>query len=264
MCSVISRCALHLEDGLRVLLLVAFRDLGPGRQCYGHFPAPSNKTHFGHRSGRDPQPVPRGWADPALDFSIFEPAGGHPEEARGGEDHRELQEAQPNQHVQPAADSSRGPGPRLLGLRTGFFPVRLGFFVLPNKGAYGYGSPYNVLHTHKPLRVARHAQGSSALPGWFVKVINEVIKGLQQVAAYHDDAIAFDSDPTAHVQTIRSLFEHLRKHNRTRSPSNARLGATDANFVGHSIFPAGLRPSAENVSALVNICLLYTSPSPRD
>ena len=46
-------------------------------------------------------------------------------------------------------------------------------------------------------------QGSSASPGWFVKVINEVIEGLEQVAAYLDDVIVFDSDPTAHVDTMR-------------------------------------------------------------
>ena len=40
-------------------------------------------------------------------------------------------------------------------------------------------------------------RGSSASPGWFVRVINEVAKGLEQVAAYLDDVIVFDSDPTA-------------------------------------------------------------------
>ena len=34
-------------------------------------------------------------------------------------------------------------------------------------------------------------QGSSASPGWFVKVINEVIKNLKQVAPYLDDVILF-------------------------------------------------------------------------
>ena len=63
----------------------------------------------------------------------------------------------------------------------------------------------------------------------------------------------FDSDSIAHAQTIRSLFERLRKHNLKLSPSKARLGATDANFLGHSISPAGLRPNAEKVSALINM-----------
>ena len=55
------------------------------------------------------------------------------------------------------------------------------------------------------------------------------------------------------IQTIRFLFERLREHNLELSPSKARLGATDANFLGHSISPAGLRPNAEKVSALINM-----------
>ena len=72
------------------------------------------------------------------------------------------------------------------------------------------------------------------------------------------NVIVFDSDPIAHVQTIRSLFERLRKHNLKLSPSKARLGATEANFLGHSISLAGLRPNAEKVSALANM------PMPED
>ena len=87
--------------------------------------------------------------------------------------------------------------------------------------------------------------GSSASPGRFVKVINEVIKGLEPMAAYLDDVIVFESDPTAHVRTMRALFERLCKHNPKLSPSKARLGATDADSLGHSISPAGVRPNAE-------------------
>ena len=47
--------------------------------------------------------------------------------------------------------------------------------------------------------------------------------------------------------------ERLLKHNLNLSPSKARLGATDANFLGHSISPAGLRPNEEKVSALINM-----------
>ena len=96
-------------------------------------------------------------------------------------------------------------------------------------------------------------QGSSASPGCFVKIINEMIKGLKQVAAYLDDVIVFDSDPVVNVRTIRSLFERLRKHNLMLSPSNAPFDATNASFLGHSISPAGLRPNAEKVSALTNM-----------
>ena len=96
-------------------------------------------------------------------------------------------------------------------------------------------------------------QGSRASPGWIVKVINEVIKSLEQVAAHLDDVIVFDSDPTAHVETMRAVFESLRQHNLKSSPSKARLGATDDDFMGHSILPSCVRPNADKISALTKI-----------
>ena len=73
------------------------------------------------------------------------------------------------------------------------------------------------------------------------------------MAAFFDNVIVFDSDPVAHVRTIRSLFERLRNHNLKLSPSKARLGGIDANVLGHSIYPAGLHPKAEIASALTNM-----------
>ena len=46
---------------------------------------------------------------------------------------------------------------------------------------------------------------------------------------------------------MRALFERLRKHNLTFSPSKAFLGATDTDRLGHSISLAGVRPNAENI-----------------
>ena len=117
MCSMNFPCVRNLEDGLWVLLLDDLRDLGPGGQYSGYFPAPPHKPYVGQRRGRDPQPVPRGWADAAIDFSIFEPAGTHPEEDRGREDHGEVQEAQSKQQAQPAAHPQRGCRPSAVMLR---------------------------------------------------------------------------------------------------------------------------------------------------
>ena len=55
-----------------------------------------------------------------------------------------------------------------------------------------------------------------------------------------------------------ALFECRRKHNLKLSPSKARHGATDADFLGHSISPAGVGPSADKIYALNKM------PMPRD
>ena len=87
-------------------------------------------------------------------------------------------------------------------------------------------------------------QGSSAAPGWFVKVVNEGIEGLANVTAYLDGVIIFDPGPAAHVLNIKELSKQLRKHNLKLSPSQAKSGDTDASFLGHTISPAGIRPNA--------------------
>ena len=57
---------------------------------------------------------------------------------------------------------------------------------------------------------------------------------------------------------MRTLFEGLRQNMLKFSPSKARLGATDADFLGHSISPAGVRPNADKISALIRM------PMPQD
>ena len=80
------------------------------------------------------------------------------------------------------------------------------------------------------------------------------IKGFADVAAYLDEAIVFDPDPAAHVLKIKELFEQLlRKHSFKLSRSTAKTGATDADFLGHTISPAGIRPNTSKVAALMRM-----------
>ena len=85
---------------------------------------------------------------------------------------------------------------------------------------------------------------------WFAKAINEFIRGLEQVAAYLDDVLVFGSDSTAHVKTIRALFDRLRKRNLKLSHWKPRLSATDADSLGHSFSPEGARPKMRKMCRL--------------
>ena len=96
-------------------------------------------------------------------------------------------------------------------------------------------------------------QGSSAAPGWFVKVINGFNKGLDRVAAYLDNVIVFDADRSLHVANMKELFSRLGHHNLKLSPSKATIGATEAVFIGYTISPGGVMPNAQKVEALTKI-----------
>lgn len=78
-------------------------------------------------------------------------------------------------------------------------------------------------------------------------------KDLEQAAGsllYLEDMIVFDSNPMANIEISRALFERLRRRNPKLSLLKVRLGATDADCLGHSILPTDLGPIAEKVSTL--------------
>lgn len=122
-----------------------------------------------------------------------------------------------------------------LGRGRVFFSLRSGASISSDSLPQERGFPPRCFAP--VLTFARHllcSQGSNAYLGWLVKVVNDVAEDLDQVAADLDDAIGFDSDPSAHVQTMRAFFEQLRKNNLKLPPSKTQLHATDADFHDHS------------------------------
>ena len=84
----------------------------------------------------------------------------------------------------------------------GYFPSLIYLFVAPDNGSQRHDPTHGILHAHAPLRVAGHPTRKQRGAGWFVKVINEVTKGLANVAAYLDDVIVFDPDPSVHILNL--------------------------------------------------------------
>lgn len=85
-------------------------------------------------------------------------------------------------------------------------------------------------------------QGSSAAPGWFVKALSEVVKGLDNVAAYFNDVIAFDPVPADHVLSFKELLKRLPTQDLEVSPSKANISATDVDSLGHITYYDGILP----------------------
>ena len=56
-------------------------------------------------------------------------------------------------------------------------------------------------------------QGYAGSPGSFVRLMRQVIMGLNSVRMYLDDAIVFDPTPTQHVESIRDFLARLVEHN---------------------------------------------------
>lgn len=114
--------------------------------------------------------------------------------------------------------------------------------------------PPTAFATHSRLfEWLRMPMGASQSAGHFVKVINEVITGLDGVEAYLDDVVVFDEGPLQHVPNVRTLFERLRKYDLKLSPSKATVGTTKADFLGHTISSKGVLPNARKIAALAGM-----------
>eukprot|EP00752_Nemacystus_decipiens_P007106 g6368.t1 len=99
----------------------------------------------------------------------------------------------------------------------------------------------------------RMPQGANASPAWFVKAITKVVHGMDNVKAYLDDVICLDENPSEHVRKMTAFFGRLCQYNLKLSSGKARIGATKANFLGHTISPAGVTPDSEKVRALAQM-----------
>ena len=90
-------------------------------------------------------------------------------------------------------------------------------------------------------------------PSGSPKVIDEVVKCLDRVAAYLEDIIVFDSDPAAHIDNISALLERFLENNITISPAKAKSGTIEADFLGHTFSPTCGSPDTDEAAAFTSI-----------
>ena len=127
-------------------------------------------------------------------------------------------------------------------------------FFSSDNSAKGHDTSHRFLHTHPSLRMADHATKKKRCS----RVVHQRHQRIHQrplPRRYLDDVIVLDADPILHVASMKEFFLRLRKHNLKLSPSKAAIGATDAHFLCHTIFPVGVMPKARKVYAQANMPL---------
>lgn len=99
----------------------------------------------------------------------------------------------------------------------------------------------------------RMPQDAATVPGCFQRFMQRVTKGREHVIMYLDDGKDFDASLIAHARTLRKSRARLQMHYLSLPPSEARVGATASNFVGHSISSAVLHTDTNNVRAMAGM-----------
>ena len=67
---------------------------------------------------------------------------------------------------------------------------------------------------------------------------------------YLDDVIVFSEMPEEHLQRMRVVFDHLRKHGLKLKPSKCDVFKSEINYLAHHVSKKGVRPSKKNLESI--------------
>ena len=93
----------------------------------------------------------------------------------------------------------------------------------------------------------------------FQRFMDKVVNGLQNTEVYVDDLIVEtegpDSDATwlKHLETIRALFDRLRKHSLTVNLAKSDFAMATVKYLGHVVGQGQILPSTAKIRAILEI-----------
>ncbi|XP_067261173.1 uncharacterized protein [Chanodichthys erythropterus] len=94
------------------------------------------------------------------------------------------------------------------------------------------------------------AFGMRNAPATFQRLINIVLAGVRNCNAYLDDLVIYSSSWSAHVATLREVFERLRNASLTLNLSKCEFGQATVTYLGREVGQGQVRPIEAKVAAI--------------
>lgn len=92
--------------------------------------------------------------------------------------------------------------------------------------------------------------GLKNAPSMFQRLMDSVLRGLNNVLTYLDDVIIFSTSLQEHVDKCRQVFERFRQHNLKIQLNKSEFLQKQVKFLGHTLTDEGLRPNADKIAAV--------------
>lgn len=89
-------------------------------------------------------------------------------------------------------------------------------------------------------------------PSVYARLTRKLLEGATNVENFVDDILAHNSDLQSHLDTLRDLFERIRKANIKLKPTKVRIGFSELTFLGQVVGRGTVRPTQENVDKILN------------
>lgn len=84
----------------------------------------------------------------------------------------------------------------------------------------------------------------------FQRFIDQVVRGLDFVFVYLDDALCASSSEEEHVRHVDALLARFAEYGVVINPAKCVFGAAELDFLGHHISSSGIRPLPSKIEAL--------------
>ena len=95
--------------------------------------------------------------------------------------------------------------------------------------------------------------GVKIAPSAFQRVMNYVLRDLEDVRCYIDDVVIFSDDWDTHMETIGKVLERFREHDLVINLSKSEFAMAEITYLGHRVGGGKVRPKQANIKAIVDM-----------
>ena len=100
--------------------------------------------------------------------------------------------------------------------------------------------------------------GLSGASATFQQLMDQVLRGTEELAVYLDDIIIYEETWRQHLDNIRQVFERLKNAGLTIKPKKCSFGVSEYTYLGDKIEKGGVQPEETKVKAITDMPRLRT------
>ncbi|CAK5104917.1 unnamed protein product [Meloidogyne enterolobii] len=94
--------------------------------------------------------------------------------------------------------------------------------------------------------------GLKNAPSIFQRVMDKILKDMENVTAYIDDILVHSEDFESHIETLTNVFNRLEKAGLKLKADKCRFLENNCIYLGHELNKDGYKPSLTNCEAITN------------
>lgn len=100
--------------------------------------------------------------------------------------------------------------------------------------------------------------GLKNAPSTFQRLMDHILRGIENVFTYLDDVIIISTSLQEHVEKLKEVFDRLKTHNLKIQLDKSEFLQKHVNFLGHELTDQGLKPNKDKIKAVLNFPLPAT------